>query len=186
MPCGSRDECHNAAMDDLAGLDRLDWWLNMQRGKFRLLLLWLDAYPLGFALCYALWACWAFRGDADRAILGAAAAAPLGAILLVFVLSGLHALRIRQMRSKPGKGWARLSWRRFAARFLAASFVMLAFTDFADNQYGRPHPALLTAHWLQDVILASYLALMFAEDRYAKQVGKRRTHPQAPAPAGTH
>jgi hypothetical protein len=108
------------------------------------------------------------------------------AILLVFVLSGLHALRIREMRSKPGKGWARLSWRGFASRFLVVSIVVLAFTDFADNQYRRPHPALLTAHWLEAVIIAGYLALRFAEDHYAKQVGKRRTHPQAPAPTGTH
>jgi hypothetical protein len=65
------------AVDDLAGLDRLDWWLNAQRGPRRLLLLWLDAYPLGFALCYALWACWAFKGDFGRAALGAGAVAPL-------------------------------------------------------------------------------------------------------------
>jgi hypothetical protein len=38
------------AVDDLAGLDRLDRRLNAQRGKRRLLLLWLDAYPLGFLL----------------------------------------------------------------------------------------------------------------------------------------
>lgn len=160
------------AVDDPASLDRLDWWLNMQRGKRRLLLLWLDAYPLGIALCYALWACWAFRGDPGRVILGAGAVAPLVAIPLVFVLSGLHALRIREMRSKGGKGWVRLCWRGFASRFLVASIVVLAFTDFADNQYGRPHPALLTAHWLEAVIIAGYLALRFAEDRYAKQVGK--------------
>jgi hypothetical protein len=35
------------AVEDLAGLDRLDRRLNAQRGKRRLLLLWLDAYPLG-------------------------------------------------------------------------------------------------------------------------------------------
>jgi hypothetical protein len=174
------------AVDDLAGLDRLDWWLNGQRGSRRLLLLWLDAYPAGFALCDALWACWAFKGDLGRAILGAGAVALLAAIPMVFVLSGEHALRVKQMRRKPGKAWPRLSWRRFASRLLLVSGVVLAFAVFADNQYGRPHPALLTAKWFQAVILAGYLALMFAEDHYAKQVGKRRTPPQVYAPAGIH
>lgn len=60
------------------------------------------------------------------------------------------------------------------------SIVVLAFTDFADNQSGRPHPALLTARWLQGVIIAGYFALKFAEDYYAKQVGNRRTQLASP------
>ena len=93
------------AVDDLAGLDRLDRWLNAQRGKRRLLLLWLDAYPPGFLLSDVLWAWWAFKGDTGRTILGATAVALLAAIPMVFVMSGLHSLRIGQMHGKPGKVW---------------------------------------------------------------------------------
>jgi hypothetical protein len=172
-------------VDDLAGLDRLDWWLNAQRGSRRRLLLWLDAYPLGFALCDALWACWAFKGDFGRAVLGAGAVALLVTVPLVFALSGLHALRAKEMRRNPPKAWPRLSWRGFASRFLVVSIVVLAFADFADNQYGRPHPAVLTAGWLQAVLVAGYLALMLSKGHNAKQVGKKRVLLQAPAPAGT-
>jgi hypothetical protein len=172
------------AVDDLAGLDRLDWRLNAQRGPRRLLLLWLDAYPLGFTLCYALWACWAFKGDFGRAALGAGAVALLTAIPVAFVLSGLHALRVAEMRRTPGKAWARLSWRRFASRFLVAGMLVIAFTVFADNQYGKPHPALLTAQWFQAVIGIGCLGLLFAEDHYAKQVGRRRAPAQAHRSAG--
>jgi hypothetical protein len=82
-------------------------------GPRRLLLLWLDAYPLGFALCYALWACWSFKGDFGRAALAAGPVALLMAIPVVFVLFGLHAPRVEEMRMKSGKAWARLRWRRF-------------------------------------------------------------------------
>ncbi len=140
------------AVDDLAGLDRLDWWLNAQRGERHLLLLWLDAYPLGFLLVDVLWASWAFKGDVGWTILGAAAVALLVAIPVVFAVSGLHALRVGEVRRKPGKAWPRLSWRRFAFRLLLVSFVALNFVVFADNQYGRPHPALLSANWFWAVI----------------------------------
>jgi hypothetical protein len=170
------------AMDNLAGLDRLDWRLNAQRGKRRLLLLWLDAYPLGFLLCDVLWAWWAFRGDARWTILGAAAVALLTAIPMVFVLHFLHFLHIGQMHAKPGRIWPRLSWRRFALSFLTGSVVALSFVVVADNQYGRPHPALLSANWFWTVTGAGCLALMFAEDHYAKQVAKRRALCLCPGP----
>jgi hypothetical protein len=165
------------AVDDLAGLDWLDWLLNAQQGPRRLLLLWLDAYPLGFALGYALWACWAFKGDFGRAAPAAGAVALLMAIPVVFVLFGLHALRVAQMRRKPGKAWARLCWRTFASNSLFASAMVIVFTVFADNQYGKPHPALLTARWFQVAICIGYLGLLFAEDHYAKRVGRRRAWP---------
>jgi hypothetical protein len=174
------------AVDDLAGLDRLDWWLNAQRGKRRLLLLWLDAYPLGFALSDVLWASWAFKGDTGWTILGAAAVGLLAAIPMVFAISGLHAVRVGEMRRKPGKVWVRLSWRSFALRFLVVSLVALNFVVFADNQYGRPHPALLSAEWFQTAIGVGCLALMFTEDHYAKQVAKRRTARHPHTPAGIH
>ena len=172
------------AVDDLTGLDRLDWWLNEQRGSRLLLLLWLDAYPLGFLLCDALWACWAFKGDFGQAFLGAGAVAALVAVPMVFVLSGLHALRIRQMRRNPGKAWPRLSWRGFVSRLVYASVLVSAFVTFADNQYGKPNPGLLTARWFQAVICIGYFGLLFAENHYARQVGKRRMSAQAHAPAG--
>jgi hypothetical protein len=112
--------------------------------------------------------------------------AVLVAIPMALVLSGRYALRVKEMRRKPGKAWSRLSWRRLASWFLAASIVALAFAVFADNQYGRPHPALLTARWLQAVLVAGYLALLFAQDHYAKQVSRSRTPPQAHTPAGIH
>jgi hypothetical protein len=174
------------AVDDLAGLDRLDRQLNAQRGKRRLLLLWLDAYPPGFLLTDVLWAWWAFKGNAGRTILGAAAVALLAAIPMVFVMSGLHSLRTGQMRRKPGKIWPRLSWRSFALWFLTGSVVALYFVVVADNQYGRPHPAPLTASWLWTVMGAGCLALLFAEDHYAKQVAKRRAPRQGHAPADIH
>ncbi len=167
------------AVDDLAGLDRLDWWLNAQRRSRRLLLLWLDAYPLGFGLSYALWACWAFKGDFGPAAIAAGAVALLSAIPVVLILFGLHALRVAEMRRKPGKAWARLCWRTFASHSLFASILVVAFTVFADNQYGKPHPALLTARWFQAVICIGCLGLIFAEDHYAKQVGRRRAPAQA-------
>ena len=162
------------AVDDLASLDRLDRRLNAQRGKRRLLLLWLDAYPLGFLLSDMLWAWWAFKGDAGRTILGAAAVALLAAIPMVFVMSGLHSLRIGQMNRKPGRIWPRLSWRSLALSSLTGSVVALSLVIAADNQYGRPHPAPLTATWLWTAIGAGFLALLLAEDHYAKQVARRR------------
>ena len=174
------------AVDDLAGLDPLDWWLNAQRGRRRLLLLWLDAYPLGFVLSDVLWASWAFKGDTGWTILAAATVGLLAAIPMVFAISGLHALRVGEMRRKSGKAWARLSWRSFATRFLVVSLVALNFVVFADNQYGKPHPALLSANWLSAVIAAGGLALLFAEDHYAKQVAKRRAHRHGYTPEGIH
>ena len=64
------------------------------------------------------------------------------------------------------------------------ALVVLAFVFFADNQYGKPNPALLTAQWFQAVICTGFLGLMFAEDHYAKQVGKRRVPAQAHGSAG--
>jgi hypothetical protein len=57
------------------------------------------------------------------------------------------------------------------------SLVALNFVVFADNQYERPHPALLSAEWFQTVISVGCLALMFTADHYAKQVAKRRAAP---------
>jgi hypothetical protein len=169
------------AVDDLVGLDRLDRWLNAQRGERRLLLLWLDGYPLGLVLSDALWAWWAFKGDAGRTFLGATAVALLAAIPMAFVMSGLYSLRITQMRSKPGKIWPRLSWRGLALRFLSGGVVVLYLINVADKQYGRPHPALLTTIWFWPLIAAAWFALWLAEDHYAKQVGKRRAR-QGQAP----
>jgi hypothetical protein len=174
------------AVDDLAGLDRLDRRLNAQRGKRRLLLLWLDAYPLGFLLSDVLWAWWAFKGNAGWTILGAATVALLAAIPLAFVASGMHSLRTGQMHGKPGKIWPRLSWRRLALWFLTGSVVALNLVVVADNQYGKPHPAPLTASWFWTVVGTGFLAMLFAEEHYAKQVAKRRAPRQGHAPADTH
>jgi hypothetical protein len=73
------------AVEDLTGLDRFDRRLNAQRGLCRLVLLWLDAYPVAFILCYALWACWAFKGDFRPAVVAAVIVALLMAIPVVFV-----------------------------------------------------------------------------------------------------
>jgi hypothetical protein len=42
--------------------------------------------------------------------------------------------------------------------------LVIAFTVFADNQYGKPHPVLLSAQWFQAVIGIGCVGLMFAED----------------------
>jgi hypothetical protein len=172
-------------VDDLAGLDRADGWLNAQRGPRRRLLLWLDAYPLGLALCAALWTCWAFRGDFTRAVLTAGVVGLLVAVPLVFALSGLHALRLRIMRGNPPAAWPRLSWRGYASRVLVACLVVLVFVVVADNQYGRPVPAVLTVRWPHTVLAGGYFALELAQRQYAKQVARKRVPLQAHSPART-
>jgi hypothetical protein len=167
------------AVEDLTGLDRFDRRLNTQRGPRRLLLLWLDAYPVAFVLCYALWACWSFNGDFRPAVVAAAVVALLMAIPVVLVLSGLHALRVWEMRKRPAKAWPRLSWRGFAFQCWFAVSMAVYFAVFADDANGKPHPGLLTAQWFQVVICVGFLGLFFVEDYYAKRVGKRRMAAQA-------
>jgi len=174
------------AVGDLAGLDRLDWWLNAQRGKRRLLLLWVDAYPFGFIACVAFWAFWAFEPDAVRTVLGAAAVAVLVAVPLAFVLSGLHAVRARAPYGRAARAWPRLSWRGIGAWFLMVVLVAVQCVVFADLAHGRRQSASLLGNGASVVIGVGCLGLLLAEDRYARQVARRRAalHAHVPAAAG--
>jgi hypothetical protein len=177
------DECHNSVVDDLVGLDRLDGWLNGQRGKLRLLLLWLEAYPLAFIVSVVLWAWWAFEPDADLTVLAAVAVGLPVAVPVAFVRSGLHAVGAAASR-KPAKVWPRLSWRVIAAGILVDVVVALQCVANADLWYGRRQAALLPGTWLTMFIGAGCLGLMLAQELYVRQVARTRAARQARGPVG--
>ena len=173
------------AVGDLTGLDRLDWWLNAQRGKRRLLLLWLDAYPWGFIACVAFWAFWAFEPDAVRTVLSAAAVAVPVAVPLVLAGSGLNAVRGRgAARFGLRLSSARLSWRRIGSGFLTAVVVALQCVVFDDLWHGRRRSADLLGNGVSVVIVVGGLGLILAEDRYARRVARRRAALRARVPGG--
>jgi hypothetical protein len=149
-------------------------WLNAQRGRRRLLLLWLDAYPFGFIACAAFWAFWVFEPDALWTVLGAAAVAVAVAVPLVFVGSGLHAVRAGASAGSAARALPRLSWRRIGSMFLAAVVVALQCVVFDDLAHGRRQSADLLGNWVSVAVGAGCLGLILAEDRYARQVARRR------------
>ena len=161
------------AVDDVAGLDRLDGWLNGQRGWRRRLLLWLDAYPWAFIVSVALWAWWAFEPDGGLTVVAAVAVGLPVAVPLVFVGFGLHAMRAGTAR-KPPRAWTRLSWRWMAFGFLAGVDVALECVVFSDFWYRRVQEAHLLGNWITSFIGVGCLGLLLAEDRYARQVARRR------------
>ena len=78
----------------------------------------------------------------------------------------------------------RLSWRRIAFWFLVAITAALQCVVFADLWYGRRQSANLLGNWLTAAISIGGLGLLLAEDRYARQVARRRAARQAHASVG--
>ena len=140
-------------------------------------------YPFGFIACVAFWA---FESDAVRAVLGAAAVAVLVAVPLVFVGSGLHAVRARAPYGRAARVWPRLSWRRSGAWFLMVVLVAIQCVVFADLAHGRRQSADLLINCPSVVVSVGFFGLMLAEDWYARQVARRRAalHAHVPTAAG--
>ena len=127
-------------------MDRVDRWLNAQRGWRQLLIGWLAIAPA--LLDGGLWwSAWGNIGDTT---------VPTGTVLLrvaIVALAGipLAAGQVRPLkRSRKSRAWDRgFSWRMISAMYiLMADWGVLAYRDtrtLAWQQQHRPFPALFLA-----------------------------------------
>ena len=95
-------------MDELAGVDRVDLWLNAQRGWRRVLLCWLQAGPAIVWVGVGVREVWAMG---DRAPAGPLTFGAASALISLPVACMLAVVSDRRVRRSPGGAWPLLSWR---------------------------------------------------------------------------
>lgn len=159
-------------MEDLSGLDRLDRWLNAQRGPRRLLLLWLDGMPLAVAVSIMLWGWLVVDNVAGADTSGLRAAVVVATILAVpfgLLLSGLQSLALRSPGKDPGQLYPRFSWRRSVFLALIELAPAYGFMYSASGQQLPRMPLLLSM-----LPVAAAAVMAFWETRYRKRAARNR------------
>jgi hypothetical protein len=174
-----------SGVDDLAGLDRLDRWLNAQQGKPRLVLTWLEVWPITALLILTL-TMWAFPGSlAARFLLSIVLAQP-ATIPLSYLASGLHALHARRARKNPARFRPRFAWRQFAFVSLLLSCVPLQHLansmDIDSIEHNQP-PVLAFLIFMLPCTCA--VGLMIWNDRYQKRAARIRLATAARPPVSS-
>jgi len=142
-------------------VDRLDWWLNAQRGWRREALWWLNFAPLTIMLCAITWSWFGLTGWI---------AVPVALAVLVR-LAG----RDPMARKRSGRAWTppAFSWRRLIAILLISAAQ--TSNAFFDAQDGTP----TWQHWhrINDaanlIACLGYITAVIAEWVYLRRLSRQ-------------
>jgi hypothetical protein len=144
-------------------VDRLDTWLNAQRGNRRELLIWLWLAPLAAMIATMTWT--SFEPAGPLVIIA-------GLVVFALLRVGARLLkRASASRKGPDGKWTlpMFTWRRFALMYLICGNLTV-------NALFWPAPSPGWEHWHQVhdtaelVCAVCYLALLIAEIRYQRRV----------------
>jgi hypothetical protein len=159
-------------VDDFYGLDRIDRWLNSQRGPRRILLFWLDGMPLSILLTLALVGWQVMRGLSGASTPSPRAVEAVAIVLAVsggFLMSGLLTLTLRLAQSGLRRFQPRFSWRRSSYSVLMTSWPTFNLAYFSIHGHWpvvRVWPLLL---WM-----IMWMAMLFWNDSYLKRAARAR------------
>jgi Ca2+/Na+ antiporter len=149
-------------------VDRVDRWLNAQRGWRRLLTGWLFLAPAAVN-AGLLWSSWGNANDqgtvATGSVLLRIAVAVLAAVPLAAVLMRLQ---LRRLRSRPWE--PRFSWRMFVAMYVFMTGVSISvYGDTRTLAWRQRHPSYNTLY-LADAV---FIVLLIWNGLYYRELRRR-------------
>jgi hypothetical protein len=148
-------------------VDRLDIWLNAQRGWRRLLLMLATCYGSTLVLSYGIWGLSTseFAVPALDTALIAVLAIP-GAVCIGSVMATSHARRARNPRRKKGQP-PFFMWRTTVGLWLLSSELLLGI-------FNPPVGHHRWVIWLMLILLGGYLLLVLETLRYKERFTRPR------------
>lgn len=159
--------CDNRAMEELAGVDRVDQWLNAQRGWRRFLLCWVQAGPAIVWVGVCVRELWAMG---DRAPAGPLTFGAASALIALPVSCMLAVVSDRRMRRSPGGAWPLLSWRAmtWGLSLALCGAVLEALYRYAPWSHWA-HQHHHDIGWVVLAFTVAFLALTFYTGRNRKR-----------------
>jgi hypothetical protein len=149
-------------------VDRLDAWLNGQRGRSRLALLWLQSYPVTVALGVVAWANWQPNATPLGIVLGGALLACPCAIPLSLVAVAVDRWRTRRS-AKPRLPL--IAWRSFVFGTLCAANATIAAISVNETR------AWHQQHRRLDIVMIAFCICLFVlvieTSSYTRRVAAR-------------
>jgi len=154
-------------MGELAGVDRVDFWLNAQRGWRRFLLCWVQAGPAIVWLGVCVRELWAMG---DRAPAGPLTFGAASALIALPVSCMLAVVSDRRMRRSPGGAWPLLSWRAMTwglSLALCAAVVEVLYKYAHWSHWA--HQYRQDIGWVTLAFTVAFLAVTFYAGRNRKR-----------------
>jgi hypothetical protein len=154
-------------MDELRGVDRVDHWLNAQRGWRRYLLCWLQVGPAIVWIGVCVREVWAMG---DRAPAGPLAFGAASALIALPVACLLAVVSDRRARRSPGTAWPLLSWRAMTwgiALAFGGAVVEVLYGHAPGSGWARQHRHDIG--WGVLAFTAAFLAMTFIAVRGRKR-----------------
>jgi hypothetical protein len=165
-------------------VDRLDVWLNAQRGWRRRAVIPLYLYPAAWVVCAAAWLVWQDLNSNEAPGVGslywlAGVSVPV-TLLLAGLTQPVQAVRVRS-RAKRGKPvLPTFVWRWSVFEALMA--LNVTFMGFFINQSATWKQAHRPAHFIPLVVVVGAAVLLLESQRYTRRVREECSTPAPPFP----